>query len=348
MKRTFKKLMAFAMVAVMMANPMAALAATETSASGSASASGDVEGYVDTSVFKVELPTSAEDTFDFIMDPQRLIAATSGEAYAGATFGEGTVFFETEEDSYTNQSSFIEVLNKGTVAVNVSVEATVAGLGNVNVVANESAFSTGSSAAPELYLAFVTSGDVVTGGPVVGAAVATDSKTKVTSAKVEATLPAAPADKYEYTYASGEYSFDLKDEYADDGAETFSDYSFALTGACNAAADWTDVVDVAPTMKVVWTLEDAEAGPANPDLTATKKASSTAAISFTAAANISSASWVTFNGAERSGALTSSQCTISGTKITFPSGVAKVITGNTTVKLTLANGTEQLVKITVQ
>lgn len=354
MKKTFKKLMAFAMVAVMMANPMAALAAETTevaspeAAKGSADASGNVEGFVDTSVFKVVLPTDAEGTFDFVMDPQGLIAATSGEAYTGATFASGNVFFQTTSGNYTDQSAFIEVLNKGTVAVNVSVEATVTGLGDVKAVANKSAFSTGSAAVPELYLAFVASGNVVENGPVVGAAVATNTTTKVTSAKVTATLPAASDDCYEYTYASGEYSFNLKDEYADDGAETFSNYSFALTGACNSEADWTDVKSVAPAVKVVWTLEDAESG--NPDINATKTASSTAAISVEAVAPVTSATWVALNGGAKEGTLTNgTHYAVNGNRFAVTTALAKAITsGTTTITLHFADGSTQNLNITVQ
>ena len=260
MKKTFKKLMAFAMVAVMMANPMSALAAENTTspAQGSANASGDVEGFVDTSIFKVVLPTSAEGTFDFIMAPQGLIAATSGNAYTGATFGEGNVFFNTASANasgdYKNQSNFIEVLNRGTVDVNVTVEATINGLSNIAMAAS-SDFASGDAAVPELYLAFTASGDA--SGDAKNANVALTEN----GATIKAVLAAADEDKYTFGYASGEYTYDLKAEYASGDASVFDNYKFALTGACNPYADWSDVKEAAPTVKVVWTLEDAEAGP---------------------------------------------------------------------------------------
>lgn len=266
MKKTLKRFLAFAMVAVMMANPMSALAAqtpdsTTSPAKGSADASGDVEGFVDTTIFKVVLPTSAEGTFDFIMDPQGLIAATSGDAYTGATFGTGNVFFNTASANasgdYKNQSNFIEVLNKGTVAVNVSVEATVTGLDNIAMVSADSAFTSGDAAVPELYLAFVASGDA--SGDAKDAPKAILTNNNETSATINAVLPAASADFYEFNYASGEYTFDLKTDKASGDANIFPDYSFALTGACNSDADWTAVKTAAPAVKVVWTLEDADA-----------------------------------------------------------------------------------------
>ncbi len=270
MKKTFKRFLAFAMVAVLMANPMSALAAetteeTTSPAIGSADASGDVEGFVDTTIFKVVLPTSAEGTFDFKMDPQGLIAATSGEAYTGATFEEdATVFFNTASSDasgdYKSTSNYIEVLNRGTVAVNVSVEATVTGLDKIAMASSEAAFTSGDAAVPELYLAFIASGDCTSGDATANTTpiLTTGSKT---SATIEATMPAASADFYEFNYASGEYTFDLKADKASGDATIFPDYSFALTGACNSEADWTDAKNEVPDVQVIWTLEDAESAP---------------------------------------------------------------------------------------
>ena len=272
MKKTFKRFMAFAMVAVMMANPVSALAAelpdtTTSPAIGSADASGDVEGFVDTTIFKVVLPTSAEGTFDFIMDPQGLISATSGEAHSGATFeNNATVFFNTASadasGDYKSTSNYIQVLNKGTVDVNVSVEATIANLGDIKM-ASGNTFASGDAAIPELYLAFTASGDA--------SGDAKDSAVALTKdgAKLSAVLNAASESYYEFNYVSGEYTFDLKDAYASGDADDFSDYSFALTGACNPYADWTDVKGQDPTVKVIWTLEDAEAASPTPSVQTT-------------------------------------------------------------------------------
>ena len=275
MKKTFKKLMAFAMVAVMMANPMSALAAqttteeTTTPAKGSADASGNVEDFVDTTIFKVVLPTSADGVFNFKMDPQGLIAKTSGEALEGATYeDDATVLFNTASadaasGDWKSQSKYIEVLNRGTVAVNVSVEATVTGLSTIKMASSDS-FASGDAAVPELYLAFTASGDAS------GDAMENKGKSPVailttndkTSATINAVLPAADASLYEFTWASGDgYSYDLTSGNASGDASIFPDYSFALTGACNPYADWTEVKDATPAVKVVWTLEDAEAGP---------------------------------------------------------------------------------------
>jgi len=357
MKKTFKRFLAFAMVAVLMANPMSALAAetteeTTSPAIGSADASGDVEGFVDTTIFKVVLPTSAEGTFDFKMDPQGLIAATSGEAYTGATFeDDATVFFNTASSDasgdYKSTSNYIEVLNRGTVAVNVSVEATVTGLDKIAMASSDAAFTSGDAAVPELYLAFIASGDCTSGDAAANTTpiLTTGSKT---SATIEATMPAASADFYEFNYASGEYTFDLKADKASGDATIFPDYSFALTGACNSEADWTDAKNEVPDVQVIWTLEDAESGPQ--DITVTKTASSTAAITVTTYDTVTKAEYVQLNGVAKSTVLSAGTIyTVNGTSFTLASGVAKAITSGTTIiKLTFASGETQTLKIVVQ
>ena len=322
MKKTFKKLMAFAMVAVMMANPMSALVAeaadvtSPEAAKGSADASGDLEGFVDTSVFKVVLPTSAEGTFDFVMEPQGLIAATNGAAHTGETYASGdNVFFETTSGNYTKQSSYIEVLNKGTVAVNLSVEATVTGLDTVKMVASDASFTSGDAAVPELYLAFVASGDA--SGDAKDAPKAISTVNKVTSGKISATLPAASGNMYEYTYdASTGYDYTLKAAYTSGNATVFPDYSFALTGACNTEADWTNVEDVAPVVKVVWTLEGANS-------------------------SFLSSSFVSSTSPSVTVTLPSGATTIKSVTLTKPDG--SVTTMKTTSHYTYTNGTLKIV-----
>lgn len=349
MKKTFKRFLAFAMVAVMMANPMSALAAETTTeettspAKGSADASGDVEGFVDTTIFKVVLPTSAEGTFDFIMDPQGLIAATSGDAYTGATFGDGTVFFNTASANasgdYKNTSNYIQVLNRGTVDVNVSVEATIDGLSDI-AMASSDAFTSGDAAVPELYLAFTASGDASGDAKDANVALTKDGAT------IKAVLAAADQDKYEFNYASGNYTFDLREEYASGEADVFDNYSFALTGACNPYADWTDVKGATPVVKVVWTLTDADSEPE--DITVTKTAGSTASKTFAVAGTVSSIVSVKYNGVANAITLTSKHYSVSGTNVTFNSTIMGAITADSEFTITFTDGTTQKLIVDVQ
>lgn len=256
MKKTFKRFMAFVMTGVLLASPLSSAVANATvmdtkdssPASGSAVASGEVEGYVDTEVFKVVLPTSVDaNTFKFILDPQGLINKTSGAAYAGSTFASGdSVYFETASGNYTNTSKNVTVVNKGTVAVNVSVEATVLSADDVTL----SASSDFADTTPSLYLALQE---------VSGDAKAIDEEDGATLTKE---LAAASADFYEYKYdaSADAYDYDIKAAYASaDYVTGFPSFSFNMTGACNTAADWEDLEEAAPSVKVVWTLTNANA-----------------------------------------------------------------------------------------
>lgn len=310
MKKTFKRFMAFAMVAVLMASPMSAITADATTvvtdasgdasgnspAEGKAEASGELEGYVDTNIFKVVLPTSAEGVFDFTLDPQGLIAATSGEAYGGtasADFEEdATVFFDTTsadatKKNFESTSKYVQVYNKGTVDVNASVKAELSGTTGITMASSEAAVSGDTN--PNLYLAFTASGDA--SGDAKGAG--NEKVLTSTGAELSAVLKAVSGNFYEFNVASAnaadpkdKYSYDLKEEYvsADASVAGVQDYSFALTGACNSEADWSKVT-VAPKVVVTWTLKDAEAVPAGPQVSATN-AGLISLVGLTAAQNV--------------------------------------------------------------
>lgn len=324
MKKTFKRFMAFAMVAVLMASPMSAITADATTvvtdasgdasgnspAEGKAEASGELEGYVDTNIFKVVLPTSAEGVFDFTLDPQGLIAATSGEAYGGtasADFEEdATVFFDTTsadatKKNFESTSKYVQVYNKGTVDVNVSVKAELSGTTGITMASSEAAVSGDTN--PNLYLAFTASGDA--SGDAKGAG--NEKVLTSTGAELSAVLKAVSGNFYEFNVASAnaadpkdKYSYDLKEEYvsADASVAGVQDYSFALTGACNSEADWSKVT-VAPKVVVTWTLEDASE-PAGPTV------------------SINSTGKVTFTGLTADANVVPDQTTISGSTDTTP------------------------------
>lgn len=287
MKKTFKRFMAFAMVAALTASPMSAITADATTvatdpsanasgnspAEGKAEASGELEGYVDTDVFKVVLPTSAEGVFDFTLDPQQLINATSGNAYGGTASAEfeddATVFFNTTSGNaakkkYESTSKYVQVYNKGTVDCNVSVKAELSNTTGITMVSSEAAVSGDTN--PNLYLAFTASGDA--SGDAKGAG--NEKVLTSTGAELSAVLKAVSGNFYEFNVASAnaadpkdKYSYDLKEEFvsADASIAGVQDYSFALTGACNSEADWSKVT-VAPKVVVTWTLKDAESGSA--------------------------------------------------------------------------------------
>lgn len=259
MKKSFKRFMAFVMTGVLLASPVSPIVASAAEvtgsetmtapASGNAVASGEVEDFVKTDVFKVVLPTSADSTFKFVMDPQGLInktnaaAKTSGDVYASGD----TIYFQTASGNYTNTSKAVQVLNRGTVEVDVTVEATLVSGDGITMAASGD-YSDATNTTPSLYLALIE----VSGN----AAVATDVLDSTDGAKLTKTLAAASGDLYEYTYASGNYKYDLKPAVASGDSTIFPHYEFALTGACNPNADWSTLTGAAPSVKVVWTIDE--------------------------------------------------------------------------------------------
>lgn len=79
---------------------------------------------------------SGRSPFDFIMDPQGLICRTDAARYGGEQFEEGaTLYFKNTggDYDYSSQSDWIEVVNKSSVPVNVTIEAVVKNLSTVEL-----------------------------------------------------------------------------------------------------------------------------------------------------------------------------------------------------------------------
>ncbi len=209
------------------------------SSEGTTAGTGAVEGYVDTDVFQVVLPT--ETSFSFIIDPQGLIAATTAAAYSGSTFESGATLFFANTDGtydYSSTSDTYTITNKSSVDVDVTVAATLTDYDGIEV----SDSSTFASSNPAIYLALV-SGDTTT------AIAESDDKA---SATLTGSADEAPDGAYSITYSEGKYSYtlDTANEY------DFDTYTFNLIGASNANADWSDLTEAAPTVSVTWTVTE--------------------------------------------------------------------------------------------
>lgn len=242
MNKRFKRVSA-AMMAGTMAFGMGATAfAAETS--GSTTGSGDFEGHVNKSVLSVQLPTvpeSGDTTFAFIVDPEGLIAATEGAKHTGATFEQGaSVYFQSAANTYTKDSSKLKVINKGSVAADVTVKAKTTEVTNVTM-ADSTTFS-GTDA--ELYLGLlVADKDAVA----IKAGDANEVSVKVGLAGV--------ADNYEVTYNADQkkYEYTAKSGVAD---SAWNSFEFGLTGACNTKGNWSAESLAAPNVEVTWSYEE--------------------------------------------------------------------------------------------
>lgn len=265
MVKCFKKFVALATACVLMITPISVCAEGESSAEGSATGTSKVEGIVDKEVFSVVLPTIADDdtTFDFILDPQGLIAATesnSNKAYAGATFTNKVkgLFFKNTATTYSATSNKLKVTNKSTVPVDVALTATATNLtdsaGAYDIKLSEASTFTEADTDPSIYLALECGTDV--------APITEDGATISTS------IEAAPADAYKVKYVDGQYVYGLTPTAAKDDYTGFKSLSFDLTGACNMFADWSAAKDATPGVEVTWALTK-HVGTAKPSVSST-------------------------------------------------------------------------------
>lgn len=154
-KRFLAVIMAASMV---LGNSVAALA---ESVDGQLDGEIKLEGIVDPDVFDVVLPTTSangvKDAFDFVMDPQELIKETNGARYLSTnaatgglgisanSFDQGTLYFANYVSENSSQvtkispsSNELKITNKGTMDVNVAVEAKIVSLNGVELVSTNS------------------------------------------------------------------------------------------------------------------------------------------------------------------------------------------------------------------
>lgn len=236
--KNYKKIAAGLLAATMVVSSSMVAFADE----GSTTGAGELEGTVSTDVFKVALPVIPEDgsdtTFDFVLDPEGLIKATSAEKYNGAAFGEGTLFFANVSDdatSYSNTSDALTITNYSSIAVDVSLSAAVSNAAGITLT-QDSTFTDDTSAS--IYLAITDGTNTV--------AITDDG------ASVNTQMDAAGEGAYsvEWNSTEGKYEYKLDDT----DATLFSTYSFQLTGASNSAGDWSGLADIAPSVEVVWNV----------------------------------------------------------------------------------------------
>lgn len=232
-----KKIVAGVLATTMVISGSVTAFATEMS--GGTTGTGELEGTVSTDVFSVVLPTinTGDSTFDFILDPEGLITATTAARYSGDTFGSGTLFFSNSSGTtdYSNTSDALKVINKSSVDVDVVLSATVSNAEGISLT-SDSTFADDTSAS--IYLAIKSGTD--------------ETPITESGATVKTQIAAAPSGAYEVQWNST----DSKYEYvlADEANTTFADYSFQLTGAANVNGDWSGLADAAPEVAITWNV----------------------------------------------------------------------------------------------
>lgn len=201
-------------------------------------------------VFKVILPTIPEDdtTFDYILDPQGLIELTDAKKYGGtdevAFEHNKTLYFKTSrtEDGrpvYDNVSNALTVTNMSSREVKITVKATIAN--SESITMSENSTFDADDTSTSIYLALTDGTNTI---PIT-------SDAAVLNAVIN-----APEDAYETVWDGEKNVYELTDTAKQEDYDGFQKYSFWLTGACNANADWSNVEGQIPEVFVVWEVKN--------------------------------------------------------------------------------------------
>lgn len=211
-------------------------------------------GEIEYPTLSITLPTIPEKTYDYIADPNGLIAATSAAHYGGATFNGTTgVFFKTNDAEgqtpaiYSDKSKAFTVTSQNARDVDITVKLEQKTAGSDIIEYSDSATFENTDKVNKLYLA-VTDG------------AAQNPKTAALSSAAAATLTTTvegiPAN-YEQKWTEDDgYIYSLKGE----GLTDWKTCSYNLVGALNKFATWGDEVTF-PAIKVTWSYKEHKDGP---------------------------------------------------------------------------------------
>lgn len=338
--RDLKKFTAVALVTAMtLGSAMTSFAAASGDAeyTGSGNFEGGETAYPTVSV---TLPTIPDEAYDYIADPNGLIArthsasassdATSGDASGDIKYGKSIfngstgVFFRNgttdasgtaasgDVQKYDSRSEAWKVTNENAQDIEVKVKLEQAASGDASIqYATDNDFS--GDTTRKLYIA-VTDGDASGDPAVLGVSAATITKTIDGKADNFTEMYDGVAEKYIYK---------VKPD-----ATGWNDWSCYMEGALNTGAEWKENDITFPTIKVTWSVAEKPEEPEEKSAVAGAPASGKTWLSkdgsagFGGATNVDS---VTANG--QSVAFTGSDW------ISIPAQAA-----GTVIKITLKNG----------
>lgn len=223
---------------------------------GTATGKASFEGYVNEDIFVVEVPTVAaptDNTFDFIMDPQRLIEQTSGNKYSTSNTNDanrngistdsisyGSLYFANRDNAGTvsqlsTSSNYLTVRNKGSRDVTIGLKATVKNMGAVELSSNA---NVSDNENPSIYLAMQgadLSGNVAATQAIETVSQGASLSTRVSGCDSSYIISVNSKNEYEYVVS-------------DPDSVSYAGYGFRLTGACGGG-DYTDWTAVGTAMK---------------------------------------------------------------------------------------------------
>ncbi len=251
-RKNFKRFAAASLAATMaFGSAMTVFAEGEdtTPAAGVAEGTGSYEGgEMKYPTLSVTLPTIPAGTYDYIADPNGLIAATNTAKYEDSTFtGTTGLFFLTSKTdagakTYTEKSAALTLANENAQDLDVTVKLEQKTAGNSIIQYASSATFDADDTANKLYLA-VTDGETDPN----------EAALSANGAAVVKTTVAGVPDNYEAGYDETDgYQYVKK---ADDALADWNDCSFMLTGAVNKNATWGEDI-VFPEIKVTWSYKE--------------------------------------------------------------------------------------------
>lgn len=250
MKNNYKKAVAGILAAAMVLSNFSVVE-TRAATGGNTGGSGGMEGTL-SDVFNVVVPTEPSRVveqnkpyvcpFDFILDPKGLVE--SSPSYVDKSLEpNASVYFKNIEAGsaydYSSTSDGYTVINKSTADVDVTLEASLTGMDDVQLTSDRT-FTDDKSASA--YLAM------------------TDNMGKLSAidkfgAIIKTTLKGQP-DAYNiiFDFAANKYRYEMKSDAALEASNIrFTEYIFRLTGACNSASSWSKLSNyLEPAITVTW------------------------------------------------------------------------------------------------
>ena len=201
----------------------------------------------------VTLPTDLAGIYDYIADPNGLIAATSATRYGGADFSEGTtgIFFETVKADagagtaakYTNKSKVETITNNNAQDLDITIKLEQKTAGSEVIEYSDTDTFENTDKANKIYLA-------VTDGAESNAKTAALGSS---AAILTTTVAGVPANyKQVWDGTAEKYAYELK---AQDQLSAWNSCSYNLVGALNKNATWEDGVTF-PEIKVTWSYAE--------------------------------------------------------------------------------------------
>jgi len=221
-KRLFAAIMATTMVFGSSLTAFAADAPGTVNSDGTGTYEGNLPEYPAPSI---TMPTITAGTYTYIGDPNGLIQRTNSAHYEDATWSGNGIYFQTEENKYTDTSAPIEITNNSAYAVDVTVTMAQKTAGKNVEYTDDNTFA--NSTSEQIYLA-------LTDGTNTSAMTqkTADGSTTYTPATLNIALAGKPSN-YEFKFANGAYSIAAKT-----GDLTWNKSSVVAKGAANLNANW--------------------------------------------------------------------------------------------------------------